>query len=82
MKYESELSPWGEIDESHPEGEFWAYQSERRGPRGRCTKTNIVTDRDMSDYSTTGYESMGCTSWINSVWRVSVKNGVVRRIKA
>ena len=80
MKYESEVVQWGEIDETHPEGEFWAYQSETRGPRGRCTKTNLVTDRDMSDYSTAPYESMGATRWINSAWRVSVKNGRVTKI--
>ena len=79
MRYESELSQWGDIDDSHPDGEFWAYESEWVSPCGTHGRSWIVTDRDMRTPSTSTYSDMGRTSTVTRSWRVAVKNGTVRR---
>lgn len=81
MNYQSEISEYGDIDTSHPDGEFWAYRSTVDGPRGFSGEFNIITRRDMSDFSKSTYTSMGQTSRITKSWRVTVKNGRVRAVQ-
>jgi hypothetical protein len=81
MKYQSEISKYGDVDADHPEGTFWAYRSHVVGPGDSRKTCNVITMRDMEHFDTASYGCMNVTRYISKSWRVTVANGRVRAIK-